>query len=105
MMQNLVLLAGLLMGRPEPIETKLIQVHPVPADGTVLERSKGQDRAVLLVHGLRLNPLAGAKVHQAHFHEWQKPGSVFVKALGKDADVFAFSYGQSVPLSEVSEHP
>jgi pimeloyl-ACP methyl ester carboxylesterase len=105
MIANLVLLAGLVVARPEPIETQLLQVHPVMLDPAVMERTQGKDRAVLLIHGLRLSPLAGGKLSQVYFHEWQKSGGVFVRALGKEADVFAFSYGQTVSLTEVSQHP
>src|SRR5262245_25168026 len=92
MIPNLVLLAGLIVARPEPIETQLLQVHPVMLDPTDMERTQGKDRAVLLIHGLRLGPLVGSKLSQVYFHEWQKSGSVLVHALGKEADVFAFSY-------------
>ena len=105
MTSRFVLLGWLLLAKPDAIETRFVQVHPFPQDTAVMERTKGQERAVLLVHGLRLNPLAGAKVGQVHFHEWQKPNSPFVRALSRQADVFAFSYGQSTSLEEVSQHP
>jgi pimeloyl-ACP methyl ester carboxylesterase len=59
----------------------------------------------LLLHGLRLHPLHKAKVHEAQFHDWQLPGSVLVKALGSDADVFAYAYGQNTRVENIARMP
>ena len=92
-----------LVGGSEPVETKFRQVQPVP--GEAMERTPGRPRAVLLLHGLRIHPLSNAKVYEAQFHDWQLPGSVLVKALGRDADVFAFAYGQNARLESIAATP
>lgn len=102
-----VLLLTLVAGTPErgsePIETKFREVFPPARDA--MERTPGRTRAVLLLHGLRIHPLNNAKVYEAEFHDWQLPGSVLVKALGRDADVYAFAYGQNAPVEMVAATP
>jgi len=92
-----------LVGGSEQIETKFQQVHPSPRDR--MERTPGRLRAVLLLHGLRLHPINNAKVYEPHFSDWQLPGSPLVKSLGKDADVFAYAYGQNTRLEKIAEYP
>lgn len=92
-----------LVGGAEPSETKFHQVFPIPRGA--MERTPGQTRAVLLLHGLRIHPLNSAKVYEALFHDWQLPGSVLVKALGRDADVFAYAYAQNTRLEKVAQTP
>ncbi len=60
---------------------------------------------MLLLHGLRIHPISNAKVYEAQFHDWQMPGSVLVKALGRDADVYAFAYGQNARLESMAATP
>jgi pimeloyl-ACP methyl ester carboxylesterase len=92
-----------LAGGPEPVEAKFHQVQPIPRD--VMERTPGQTRAILLVPGLRIHPLNNAKVYEPQFHDWQVPNSLLVKALGRDADVFAFAYSQNTRVDKIAETP
>jgi pimeloyl-ACP methyl ester carboxylesterase len=91
------------VGGPDPVETKFQQVHPIARDG--MQRTPGRTRAVLLIHGLSIHPLNKAKIHEPLLHDWQLPGSVLVKALGRDADVFAYAYSQNTSLEKVAESP
>jgi hypothetical protein len=88
-----------------PLQTKFIQVHPTPRDPLVMVRTQGQTRAVLLIHGFKVHGPASKTVAEPIFHSWQQPGSTLVTTLGKDSDVFAFSYGQNVKLDAVSQSP
>ena len=99
----LTLAAGIPERGSETIETKFREVNP-PESGA-MERTPGHVRAVLLLHGLRIHPISNAKVYEARFHDWQMPGSVLVKALGRDADVYAFAYGQNTPVEMVAATP
>ncbi len=101
-METLVLLLTL-VGSPELVEMRFQQVHP-PLKAA-MERAPGRTRAVLLIHGLGIHPLSKAKVYEPLFHDWQLPGSVLVKALSKDSDVFAFAYGQNARLDKIAEMP
>ena len=92
---------ALLLGA-EPIETRFAQVAPVRAEATTLERSAGQARAVVLVHGLRAHPFSSTNVAKAEWHSWQKPGSALVKSLAQEADVYAFAYSQDVAVDDVA---
>src|SRR5438270_9463595 len=86
---------------PNPkIETKLTQVGPVPS-GDQFVRSPNQTRAVLLLHGF-VPQLREAGVHRAAFRPWQVPGSLLVKTLEKDGDVFSFAYSQNVPVDRIA---
>jgi pimeloyl-ACP methyl ester carboxylesterase len=91
-------------GRREPVSAVFVQVAPVPTRPAEFERSPSQKRAVVLVHGYRPEYdrfLTSRPVIQ----DWQEPDSFMVQALRRDADVFAFAYGQSVPVQAVAEAP
>src|SRR5205807_6586642 len=93
-MHHAVLTALLLVAVPQARpETRLEQVAPV-AKNKELARSPDHDRAVLLIHGLRVHPVHTDKVARAEFHAWQLPDAALVRKLGKDSDVFAFAYAQ-----------
>ena len=81
------------------------QVYPVPKSKELVERTPGQQRAVVLIPGLRLHSFSSVKAHQAQFHDWQASTSHLVQALGKNADVFAFAYAQTVPVETIAQHP
>jgi pimeloyl-ACP methyl ester carboxylesterase len=81
-----------------------IQVAPFSIGPNWL-RSPDRHRAVVLLHGLRPHPFDEGRAGRAELHGWQKPDSKLVKALSKDADVFAFAYSQDVPLDEVVAAP
>jgi pimeloyl-ACP methyl ester carboxylesterase len=44
-------------------------------------------------------------VERAYFAVWEKPGSPMVRTLARDADVFAFAYGQAVAVTEIAALP
>jgi pimeloyl-ACP methyl ester carboxylesterase len=96
----------LVVGGTAPVETRCVQVAPAPAKAPedAIMRSLGQSRAVVLIEGLRLHLLRqdAAKPDLRH---WQQPGSVLVRALARDADVFAFTYGQRAPVTEIADVP
>jgi pimeloyl-ACP methyl ester carboxylesterase len=95
----------LLPNAPEPIETRFVQVAPAAVNPGQLLPSAGQRRAVVLIPGLHVHPFSDASVPRAYFAAWQKPTSPLVRALARDADVFAFTYGQAVPVTEVAGQP
>jgi len=86
---------------PTPVETKFEQVAPEHETSATFARSPHQSRAVVLVHGLRWRD--GLASHKANFESWQRPDSTLVKTLKKDADVFAFAYGQNVVVDRIAE--
>lgn len=89
-----------------PVQTRFVAVAPVPADAAApWVRSPGRARAVVLICGLHLHPFSEGAVTRATFASWQQPGSPLVKDLARDADVYAFTYGQALPVEEVSELP
>jgi pimeloyl-ACP methyl ester carboxylesterase len=104
------------------VASRLAQVFPDHAYDAKLVRSRGQGRAVLLIHGLRpqLNPDVAEKLPKgvrsliegpdssfarAEFSDWQRFGSPLVSYLSKSADVFAFAYGQVVALEKIADEP
>lgn len=99
-------LAGLLLvslGQADKIETRLLQVQPAVAEEVPWTRTKGQ--AVILIHGLHFQTIAGSKNPIAHFHDWQKTDSYLVRALAKEHDVYSFAYGQNAGLPELIKLP
>lgn len=95
----------LLVPPPSPVETEFVQVAPSPKNGPALVRSANQNRAVVLISGLRIHPPGSKEVAKPHFTSWQKPNSVLVQTLSAEADVFAFAYGQTVPVTEIASLP
>jgi pimeloyl-ACP methyl ester carboxylesterase len=100
-----ILLAALLLAQPT-VETKFAQVAP-PAvlSATIPARTPGQSRAVILLHGLHLHPINDAGAWHAELSHWEEPTSPLVKALGRDADVFAFGYAQNEAVDVVAQAP
>jgi pimeloyl-ACP methyl ester carboxylesterase len=88
-----------------PVETRFAQVAPVPLLPGAVSRSRDQTRAVVLIHGLHLHPFSGRLAARAEFRPWQQPGSPLVKAIAADADVFALTYAQTVPVNEILAQP
>jgi pimeloyl-ACP methyl ester carboxylesterase len=84
-----------------PFDSQFVQVAPVFRDGSIAARSPGQERAVVLLHGLYLHPFNKANVTRPTLHSWQKPGSLLVKRLAEEADVYAFAYAQTVAADRV----
>src|SRR5262245_34318114 len=83
------------------VDTKLVEVAPVPKKEAAWERSPGMKTAVLLIHGLRPH-VRKDTVGKAGFQDWQRPKSLLVKTLAKDADVYAFAYGQNVSVEHIA---
>lgn len=98
-MTLLPLLCSTLLAAPPKIETRLEQIAPVPPNAKPT-RSDGQSRAVLLLHGFIFH-LREESVAIPTFRPWQRPDSTLVKALSKEADVYAFAYGQNAPLDDI----
>jgi pimeloyl-ACP methyl ester carboxylesterase len=95
-----------LLGVPvSPVETFYVQVAPAPRAAKEVLRSPAQQRAVVLIHGLRVHPFNFKNVGKAVLHEWQKPGSLIVKLLGQDADVYSFAYAQNEAVEVVAAGP
>ncbi len=87
-----------------PVETRFVEVSPAPKQAASWERSAGVQRAVVLIHGLRPH-VRNDTVGKAGFQDWQRPGSTLVKALAKEADVYAFAYGQNVAVDVIAGAP
>jgi hypothetical protein len=83
------------------IDSRFIQVQPVPSDENGLKRSAEQTRAVILIHGLQVHPISNLQVNKAAFKSWQKPHSIMADALAAEADVFAFAYSENATLEEI----
>jgi pimeloyl-ACP methyl ester carboxylesterase len=97
----------LVTGVVTPVETRFVQVAPSlgrTEDG-VIARSAGQGRAVVLIEGLNLHLLRQRLAMKAELRPWQQPGSVLVRALAQDADVFAFTYSQTAPVTDIGDLP
>ncbi len=91
---------------PEPcVEIEFVQVAPRPREAKQIERSPNQDRAVVLIHGLRLHPFSSSNVNKAEMSRWQQPKSTLVNALANDADVFALAYSQNASLDTIASLP
>lgn len=87
------------------LDTKFVQVRPAPADAAKIERSDGQQRAVVLVPGLWLHPFSNDNVKVAHFQDWQKPQAKLVEVLAEEADIFAFTYSQNCAVWDIAGVP
>lgn len=100
---TLPILFGLLGAAPT-IETQFVQVAPARPERSWWSTPE-HGRAVVLIHGLFVHPFSKTNVAQARLHGWQKPDCLLVKRLAREADVFAFSYGQTVSADEIAECP
>jgi pimeloyl-ACP methyl ester carboxylesterase len=103
----LATLAGicLLSLSAQPVQTRFVQVAPLPKLPGEPIRSVGQERAVILIHGLFVHPFSKDNVERATFRSWQQPDSLLVKRLAADSDVYAFAYGQNDALDEIGDLP
>ncbi len=90
---------------PEQPEVGFAQMAPVQRGAAAVERTPNRTRAVVLISGLRLHPFSSRGVTRAEWHSWQQPGCPLVKALAQEADVFALTYSQEVPVERVAETP
>jgi pimeloyl-ACP methyl ester carboxylesterase len=87
---------------PATVQVRFVKVAPHP---DTPERTTGQARAVVLLHGLSFHPFREEKAVKPHFHFWQQPDSALVKRLARDADVYAVAYGQNVPVEQLASDP
>ena len=88
-----------------PSETQFVQVAPAAHELTDARRSPGQDRAVVLIHGLLLHPIHSSAIKRPELHNWQRSESLFVNVLARESDIYAFAYSEDGPADEVSEAP
>jgi pimeloyl-ACP methyl ester carboxylesterase len=101
-----LLLSALLAAPPAPTATPAIETvfeRVAPADAGTVTRSAGQTRAVVLLHGLRTHPFSAKQTRAAVLHDWQRPGSSLVTALGEHADVYSFGYGQNASIPDIAK--
>lgn len=101
----LLALAGLAQVEPAQIDIKFAQVAPVFRATAPFAKSAAQHRAVVLVQGFRPHPFSTDHVAEAQWYGWQRSGSVLVKALAKEADVFALAYSQNDALERIADSP
>jgi hypothetical protein len=98
-MVSWALVAVLALGQGTPVDAKFVHVAPAPQTAAPFVRSRGQDRAVVLIHCYSPQPSHRSK---ATFHSYQLPGSPLVASLARISDVFAFAYAQTVPVDEIA---
>lgn len=101
----LMALCALLITAPPPVDTRFARVAPTAREEEALVRTPGRERAVILIHGLRIHPISKLGVVRPAFSDWQKEGSPLVKELGQDSDVYAFAYAQTTTADEIAEAP
>jgi pimeloyl-ACP methyl ester carboxylesterase len=83
----------------EDSETRFVQLTPAATE--LFERTAGENRAVVLIHGFTRHVRRNS-VRQARLHSWQSPGSALVEVISKESDVYAFAYGQTVAVDEIA---
>src|SRR5437762_13995349 len=88
-------LCAFLLLAPESIDMRFVQVVPAGRDAAAFSRSPGQDRAVVLIHGLVPHPINNSNVAMPDLSGWEKAGSTLVTTLSPLADIFALGYGQN----------
>lgn len=89
---------------PAPAGTPVIETvfeRVAPADGG----TRTQDRAVVLIHGLRAHPFSARNTRTAFLHDWQRADSTMVAELVAHADVYSFAYGQNGSIADVARSP
>ena len=99
MFASFTLICGLALGSGPVVESAFNQIAPVAAEALWV-RTPGRAQAVILVHGFHYHALS-VNVPKAEFRSWQKRDAVLVKELAPTADVYAFAYGQNVPLDTI----
>src|SRR5262249_42871739 len=99
MLSSLLVLSVLTSAQAPAVESRFIQVAPVP-EGEKFVRTPGRARAVVLLHGYRFH-LSEQGVARSDFRPWQRPGSLLVRELAADSDVFAFAYGQTACIEDI----
>jgi pimeloyl-ACP methyl ester carboxylesterase len=64
-------------------------------------RSRGQARAIILIHGLNLFAKNEERYSGIPLRSWQEPGSALVRRLADDADVYSLAYAQSAAVEKI----
>lgn len=114
MVPGILLLAAMLPAQPDiplndpawsTVQTRFIAVWPFQREDAPWQKSLHAKRAVVLIAGLKLHPIFGAKALLAQQHDWQEPDSQLVRLLNRDSDVYSYCYGQNMPLMEVHRQP
>src|SRR5579885_560870 len=105
MLASLALVCACLIGGGNEVQTLFVQVTPHQAQAGEWRRSSGERRAVVLIQGLLIRPFGKKAVESPELRDWQKPDSLLVRRLAAEADVYAFAYGQNVPVDQVAEQP
>jgi hypothetical protein len=93
-----------LLAGGESVEVQFVQVAPQQRPAAEWRRTSGQRRAVVLLQGLMVHPFSKENVERATLRDWQKPGSILVKRLAAEGDVYAFCYGQNATVDEIADH-
>ena len=96
-----LLLPPLRAPAPPRVPSWFEPVLPEPLPGQGSARTRGQWRAVVLIHGLHLHPFSKENVARPLMRDWQRPRSKMARELVKYADVYAFAYAQEVGVDEV----
>src|SRR5262245_44306630 len=84
------------------VQTLFVKVGPRP---NVVQRTEGQDRAVVLIHGLGLHMISQEKAVKPYLRPYQQPDSALVHRLARDSDVYALAYGQNAPIEVIATSP
>jgi pimeloyl-ACP methyl ester carboxylesterase len=84
------------------VEVLFVKVGP---NARVVARSAGQERAVVLIHGLNWHPISKDKVSRALLRPWQQHDSTLVKEISRNADVYSLAYAQTAPCDKIAELP
>lgn len=64
-----------------------------------------RERAVVLVHGMKLFPFRPHKATLAEMHEFQQPDADLPRALAGTFDVYGFAYAQTLPVDAYCHAP
>lgn len=88
---------ALTLGQDLTVQTHIVQVAPGIAASEHLTRSSCQTRAVVLIHGFHIR-IPKISVPRGELHSYQQANSPLVKKLSHEADVFALTYDQTVPV-------
>lgn len=103
------LICWLVGAAPAGVETRLEQLAPLPAriiDGDNRPRRRlDMRRAVVLLHGLRPQPVSASAASRAEPSYWEKPQAPIVRALSPDADIYAFHYAQVAAVDDIARLP
>ena len=101
MLGSLILFSTLTLSGTPAVQSVCLQVAPV--HNGKWSRTPNHTQAVLLIHGYHVH-LFDKNVPKAEFRPWQKADSPLVKALAKNADVYALAYGQNASLDTIVKH-